>query len=307
MKIFLLINLYILINISLQRGPEDAIPVIEIRGEGPPMSSAQIRDLEERANGKPLDIKIEKLFIPKECKEKVENHDWVTFNYKGFTEDGKLFDTTYNNKSPVTIQMSIGMSMIGLEKGMIGMCIDERRRIKIPWRLSKKVESKVWKLFPTEEHWISLEVEVISIDKWSIEKQFNELDHNIDGVIDLNDMIKTSQKLEDYGKRWSNNDIDNVIAGKYFIKYFDIDKNNKIEKNEYFKIMKRDMKVMKNSNPIRDKKGEFIGKRREPGFGWILDHNNDGYIQPQENYEADKIFEKSLPIREPIDNFKEEL
>jgi hypothetical protein len=37
--------------------PEDAIPVIEIRGEGKPMSAAQIRELEETSNGGPLDIK----------------------------------------------------------------------------------------------------------------------------------------------------------------------------------------------------------------------------------------------------------
>lgn len=37
---------------------EDSIPVVEIRGEGKPMSAAQIRELEEAANGGPLDIKV---------------------------------------------------------------------------------------------------------------------------------------------------------------------------------------------------------------------------------------------------------
>lgn len=37
---------------------EDNIPVIEIRGEGKPMTAAQIRALEEEAAGKPLDIKV---------------------------------------------------------------------------------------------------------------------------------------------------------------------------------------------------------------------------------------------------------
>jgi hypothetical protein len=43
---------------SGSRKPEDAIPVIEIRGEGKPMSAAQIRELEETSNGGPLDIKV---------------------------------------------------------------------------------------------------------------------------------------------------------------------------------------------------------------------------------------------------------
>lgn len=42
-----------------RNGPVDEnIPVIEIRGEGAPMSSAQIRHLEEMDNGGPLDIKV---------------------------------------------------------------------------------------------------------------------------------------------------------------------------------------------------------------------------------------------------------
>ena len=37
---------------------DDAIPVVEIRGEGRPMTPAQIRALEEASNGGPLDIKV---------------------------------------------------------------------------------------------------------------------------------------------------------------------------------------------------------------------------------------------------------
>lgn len=37
---------------------EGSIPIIEIRGEGKPMTSAQIRQLEEAANAGPLDTKV---------------------------------------------------------------------------------------------------------------------------------------------------------------------------------------------------------------------------------------------------------
>ena len=40
------------------KSPEDSIPVIEIKGEGKPMTAAQIRQLEEASEGKPLDIKV---------------------------------------------------------------------------------------------------------------------------------------------------------------------------------------------------------------------------------------------------------
>lgn len=45
-------------SIGTKKKPEDAIPVIEIRGEGKPMTAAQIRQLEEISNGGPLDIKV---------------------------------------------------------------------------------------------------------------------------------------------------------------------------------------------------------------------------------------------------------
>lgn len=41
-----------------RKRPEDSIPVIELRGESKPMTSAQIRALEETSNGGPLDIKV---------------------------------------------------------------------------------------------------------------------------------------------------------------------------------------------------------------------------------------------------------
>lgn len=77
---------------SSSRAAEDSIPVIEIKGEGKPMTAAQIRALEEEAEGKPLDIKIKKTWVPKDCTKKAKRKDFVTFHYKGFMEDGRKFD-----------------------------------------------------------------------------------------------------------------------------------------------------------------------------------------------------------------------
>lgn len=45
-------------ELGKKRRIEDSIPVIEIHGEGQPMTAAQIRQLEEASNGGPLDIKV---------------------------------------------------------------------------------------------------------------------------------------------------------------------------------------------------------------------------------------------------------
>jgi hypothetical protein len=46
------------------KNPEDSIPVIEIKGEGKPMTAAQIRALEE-ATGGPPDIKVDLFLLSK--------------------------------------------------------------------------------------------------------------------------------------------------------------------------------------------------------------------------------------------------
>lgn len=59
----------ILHEVGKKRKLEDSIPVIEIRGEGQPMTAAQIRQLEEMSNGGPLDIKVKgyQSFWHKKC------------------------------------------------------------------------------------------------------------------------------------------------------------------------------------------------------------------------------------------------
>lgn len=40
------------------------------------------------------------------------------------------------------MQLGVGMTMPGLDKGMKGMCETELRKIHVPWRLSRKKKSK---------------------------------------------------------------------------------------------------------------------------------------------------------------------
>uniref|UniRef100_A0A915HVU0 peptidylprolyl isomerase n=1 Tax=Romanomermis culicivorax TaxID=13658 RepID=A0A915HVU0_ROMCU len=240
---------------------EENIPVIEIKGEGKPMSAAQIRALEEEAEGKPLDIKIKKTWTPKQCLRSAKRLDLVTFHYKGYYEDGKKFDQTYG-KEPVTIQLGVGMTIPGLDKGLRGVCDNELRKITIPWRLSRRRKSKVWKNVPKEEHWISF------------------------------DMIKFSDKMKkDYGKTLPNSDIDKVLAAEYFIKYFDKNGDQKVNSKEYESKMEMDIKIMKNkASPSENGKSKIKkSRKRDPGLAWILDFDNDGWTTDDELDTAPEI------------------
>lgn len=266
-------------------GLDENIPVIEIRGEGAPMSSAQIRHLEEMDNGGPLDIKIEKTFVPAKCLNQAKRLDFITFHYKVFTEDNKKVYQTYGS-GPVTIQLGTGMIMPGLDKGLKGMCPEELRKIRVPYRMSRKSKSKVWKHIPNDENWLIFNIEMVEIKPYSPEIQFKFLDLNEDGKLTNQEVQDFQKKMKkEFGKTWKNENIDNISAVAYYIKYFDVNGDGNVTEQEWLKVMERDQKL------INESKTKEKGRKRDPGIGWILDFDNDGVVSYKENDEADERFE----------------
>ncbi|CCD62100.1 peptidylprolyl isomerase [Caenorhabditis elegans] len=280
-------------------GLDENIPVIEIRGEGAPMSSAQIRHLEEMDNGGPLDIKIEKTFVPAKCPQQAKRLDFVTFHYKVFTEDNKKVYQTYGT-GPVTIQLGTGMIMPGLDKGLKGMCAEELRKVRVPYRMSRKSKSKVWKNIPNDENWLIFNIEMVEIKPYTPEIQFKFLDLNEDEQLTNKEVQDFQKKMKkEFGKTWKNEDIDNVTAAGYYIKYFDVNGDGIVTEVEWLKIMDRDEKL------INDKKTKEKGRKRDPGIGWILDFDNDGIVSYKENDEAADRFDAG-PTLLPMES-KDEL
>ena len=58
-----------------------------------------------------------------------------------FVEDGRKIHQTYGS-DPVRIQLGVGMTIPGLDKGLIGVCKQELRKIQIPYRLAQRGKSK---------------------------------------------------------------------------------------------------------------------------------------------------------------------
>ncbi|VIO97300.1 FKBP-type peptidyl-prolyl cis-trans isomerase-33, BmFKBP-33 [Brugia malayi] len=285
----------IMYDVGKKRKLEDSIPVIEIRGEGQPMTAAQIRQLEEMANGGPLDIKVEKTWRPVNCPRAAKRKDFITFHYKAFTEANKKCDQSYGHE-PIRIQLGVGMIIPGLDKGMRGMCDTELRKIHVPYRLSRKKKSKVWKNIPNDEHWLIFNIEMLTVEPWSLDLQFNFLDINNDTVLTENELVKFQENLKkNFGKTWRNENIDYVNAARYYIRYFDVDRNGRIDSMEFRQVMERDMAVM--AAVASDKKLE--GRKRDPSIAWILDFNNDGIVSVSEIDRADEILQGEpavLPI-----------
>lgn len=76
-----------------------------------------------------LDITVTK---PVECMRKTRNGDSVQMMYKGTLQDGTKFDSSYDRGTPFEFTIGKGQVIEGWDKGLLGMCIGEGRKLIIP-------------------------------------------------------------------------------------------------------------------------------------------------------------------------------
>nr|AAC37678.1 FKBP65 binding protein [Mus musculus]prf//2204313A FK506-binding protein 65kD [Mus musculus] len=83
--------------------------------------------------GAPLeDVVIERYHIPRACPREVQMGDFVRYHYNGTFEDGKKFDSSYDRSTLVAIVVGVGRLITGMDRGLMGMCVNERRRLIVP-------------------------------------------------------------------------------------------------------------------------------------------------------------------------------
>ncbi|KAG8228321.1 hypothetical protein J437_LFUL007039 [Ladona fulva] len=66
------------------------------------------------------------------CQIKSKNGDFLHMHYKGSLEDGTVFDSSYDRNSPLTFTLGSGQVIKGWDKGLLGMCEGEKRKLVIP-------------------------------------------------------------------------------------------------------------------------------------------------------------------------------
>uniref|UniRef100_A0A8C9SX58 peptidylprolyl isomerase n=1 Tax=Scleropages formosus TaxID=113540 RepID=A0A8C9SX58_SCLFO len=88
-------------------------------------------------SGGPLeDVVVERYSVPDECAREVEHGDHVRYHYNGTFTDGKKFDSSHDRGLPFSGQVGLGRLITGMERGIKGMCINERRKITVPPHLA---------------------------------------------------------------------------------------------------------------------------------------------------------------------------
>ncbi|XP_071765925.2 peptidyl-prolyl cis-trans isomerase FKBP10 [Centroberyx gerrardi] len=84
-----------------------------------------------------LDVVIDRYDIPRVCPREVQTEDFVRYHFNGtFHTDGKKFDSSHDRGLAFISQVGLGRLITGMDRGLQGMCVNERRRITIPPHLA---------------------------------------------------------------------------------------------------------------------------------------------------------------------------
>lgn len=89
------------------------------------------------ANPGPLeDVLIDRYDIPRVCPREVQTGDFVRYHYNGTFTDGKKFDSSHERGTPFIGQVGLGRLITGMDRGVQGMCVNERRKVTVPPHLA---------------------------------------------------------------------------------------------------------------------------------------------------------------------------
>nr|CAB3246479.1 peptidyl-prolyl cis-trans isomerase FKBP9 [Phallusia mammillata] len=94
---------------------------------------------EERAEEN-VDITINVIWKPENCVREVKSGDFVRYHYYGMLTDGTYFDSSYERGSTYDTYVGTGWLILGMDKGLIGMCLNEQRLISVPSELAYGAE-----------------------------------------------------------------------------------------------------------------------------------------------------------------------
>lgn len=69
---------------------------------------------------------------PDDCDRKAQHGDLVAVHYAGKLTDGTEFDNSYSRGEPIEFEVGVGQVIQGWDQGVVGMCVGEKRKLRIP-------------------------------------------------------------------------------------------------------------------------------------------------------------------------------
>ncbi|KAM9307975.1 peptidyl-prolyl cis-trans isomerase FKBP9 [Gastrophryne carolinensis] len=87
-------------------------------------------------------ISVEVQYLPDDCERRTQAGDFIRYHYNGTLLDGTFFDSSYSRNHTYDTYVGKGYVIAGMDEGLIGVCIGERRRITIPPHLAYGEEGR---------------------------------------------------------------------------------------------------------------------------------------------------------------------
>ncbi|XP_060795271.1 peptidyl-prolyl cis-trans isomerase FKBP10 [Neoarius graeffei] len=82
------------------------------------------------------DVLVDSYSRPKRCIREVKRGDLVRYHYNATFADGRQFDSSYDKDTAFFVKVGDGRQIAGVDKGILGMCVNERRKITVPPHLA---------------------------------------------------------------------------------------------------------------------------------------------------------------------------
>ncbi|PSS14111.1 Peptidyl-prolyl cis-trans isomerase [Actinidia chinensis var. chinensis] len=81
------------------------------------------------------DLQIGVKYKPKSCEFQAHKGDRIKVHYRGKLTDGTVFDSSFERGDPIEFELGSGQVIKGWDQGLLGMCVGEKRKLKIPSKL----------------------------------------------------------------------------------------------------------------------------------------------------------------------------
>ncbi|CAN8253798.1 unnamed protein product [Cochlearia groenlandica] len=88
-----------------------------------------------KKTGDVSELQIGVKFKPKTCEVKAHKGDMIKVHYRGKLTDGTVFDSSFERGDPFEFELGSGQVIKGWDQGLLGACVGEKRKLKIPSKL----------------------------------------------------------------------------------------------------------------------------------------------------------------------------
>ncbi|KAJ8461019.1 hypothetical protein OPV22_033945 [Ensete ventricosum] len=98
-------------------------------------AAALILFVSAKKSGDVTELQIGVKYKPESCTVQAHKGDKIKVHYRGSLTNGEVFDSSFERGDPIEFELGSGQVIKGWDQGLLGMCVGEKRKLKIPSKL----------------------------------------------------------------------------------------------------------------------------------------------------------------------------